>query len=304
MKETQVKMLMFAFDFIYKTIDLPFRVRNYAIRKIKNISLFTQENNRSDSQTAFYEKTIKGIVSNENQQQRFRRIYNYREVLEHLDYRDGIRYLERIKNLRPETVRIINEFRTNDCFGKPRRFLYPKIGKFSPTSLRYICIATDLYSRFNMHAIVKITEIGAGYGGQISVLNTMDIHNKKKYLVFDLPDVQILIRKYLSNTNLASVSFLSIEQINSISSDLVISNFAFSELPQDLQMTYLEKVLLFSKNGYLLMNSGASNSTGRSTGKLTLEYLKTRIPHLEVYPENPLTGPDNYLIVWHESTNK
>jgi hypothetical protein len=46
------------------------------------------------------------------------------------------------------------------------------------------------------------------------------------------------------------------------------------------------------------MNTGMGNITGRSKGKMSLEYIKSKIPHVEIYNECPLTGPDNYLIVW------
>jgi hypothetical protein len=38
--------------------------------------------------------------------------------------------------------------------------------------------------------------------------------------------------------------------------DLVISNYAFSELPSELQTRYIEKIILKAKRGYLTINSG------------------------------------------------
>ena len=155
-----------------------------------------------------------------------------------------------------------------------------------------------------MSGIKKIVEIGAGYGGQISILNSLDLNHRNEYFVFDLPNVQILIQIYLSKMKLTKISFLNIKETKKKDFDLVISNYAFSELPIYLQEIYLEKVLMRSKNGYLIMNSGASNSTGRSKGKMNVEYIKKWIPHLEVLPEIPLTGPDNYLIIWRDRPNK
>ena len=81
--------------------------------------------------------------------------------------------------------------------------------------------------------------------------------------------------------------------------DVVISNYAFSELHRDLQLSYIERVIANSKSGYIIMNSGRSNITGRSEGKLRLDEIRNYIPNLQVKEEVPLTGPDNYIIYWN-----
>ena len=287
-------------DSFYKVIDFPLRLRNLTIRNIRHISVFSQDKIRSDSQVAFYERAISKFLSKKSKLRRFRRAYDYREILEHLDYEDGKKYLDLINKTKTYSVDEINQFKLNDIFGSPRKFHYPNLGYISPTTLRYIHVATDIHSRFKMSQIKRIVEIGAGYGGQISILNSMDVKKINEYFIFDLPNVQTLIRQYLSHVRLIKVNYLDLEVFRKREFDLVISNYAFSELPLELQKKYLEKVLMSSKNGYLLMNSGAHNTTGRSKGKLTIDYLKSVISQIEVYPENPLTGPDNYLIVWRE----
>jgi hypothetical protein len=119
-----------------------------------------------------------------------------------------------------------------------------------------------------------------------------------EYFVYDLPNVQYLIKQYLAVTHTENVDYGDLNVQNRDSYDLVISNYAFSELPRQLQLEYLEKVILKSRNGYMLMNSGIKNETGRSEGKLTLDELKELIPNLVVSDEIPLTSPDNYLITW------
>jgi hypothetical protein len=118
------------------------------------------------------------------------------------------------------------------------------------------------------------------------------------YSIFDLPNVQILIAKYLSAHEVDNVTFPDVHELDSLSSDLVISNYAFSELPRNLQEIYLNRILRYSKNGYLLMNSGRSNLTGRSIGKLSVQEITEAIPNVEILDEEPLTGPDNYLLIW------
>jgi hypothetical protein len=79
--------------------------------------------------------------------------------------------------------------------------------------------------------------------------------------------------------------------------DLVISNYAFSELPSTLQRVYIKKILSKAKRGYLTMNSGLADSA--FTGdKLSLQELRGLLPRFEIFDEVPLTAQNNYLIVW------
>ena len=289
---------MLALDVLYKTIDLPFRLINFCARRMKNSSLFSDNTVQSDSQAAFYENAVSKVISKKSQLKRFRRVYNYREILEHLDYKDGKEYVTEITTLKQYTLNEINGFKLNDTFGNPRKFNYQNLGFISPTTLRYIQVATDIHSKFEMSKVKNIVEIGSGYGGQIAILNILDHHKKNNYFVFDLPQVQILVEKYLNKISQNKVTCLNIQNFKDRDFDLVISNYAFSELPFILQEAYLNKVLVNSKNGYLIMNTGVDNITGRSRGKMSLEYIKSKIPNVEIYPERPLTGPDNYLIVW------
>ena len=78
--------------------------------------------------------------------------------------------------------------------------------------------------------------------------------------------------------------------------DLVVSNYAFSELPRAVQLEYMEKVLVRAKHVYMIMNSGGSNLTGRSEGKLSCAELMSAIPGLQIQDEIPNSGVDNYVL--------
>ena len=78
--------------------------------------------------------------------------------------------------------------------------------------------------------------------------------------------------------------------------DLVISNYAFSELPKDLQTVYIDKVLKKSKRGYLTMNSGWGGHF--SDGKLSAIELLNQLPNIKFLEEYPLTYKYNYIVVW------
>jgi putative sugar O-methyltransferase len=276
---------------------MPCRVWNFSKRVALNSSPFSRNAEKSDSEETFYEKAVESILSRDNEFIRFRRKYNYREILEHVDFDLGQKYFFRIKELDPNFKTAEFGLNRNDSIGSPRSYRYPHFDKISPTTLRYIATALEIEKEIDFKNIHKIVEIGAGYGGQAAILDRF-IPNLE-YFIFDLPRVQKLIGKYLSSLGMRNFSHMSLTDSTEANQfDLAISNYAFSELPRNLQIEYLEKVLLKSKNGYLIMNSGRGNSTGRSTGKLSLEEISDRIPGLLVKEEIPLTSPDNYVIYW------
>lgn len=283
-------------DVFFKLIDLPFRLRNSLRRRWKKLSLFSNSSYQSDSEVTFYESAVRGIIRRRKSFYRFRRIFDYREILEHVDYGLGLAYLRKIQSISPKMLEQYSGFKANDVFGKPRTYQFPMVGKTSPTTLRYVSVAAEIERLFPDQDIKQVVEIGAGYGGQALILKKTI--NFSSYSIFDLPNVQILIEKYLSAQEIENVTFPDVHNLDSLSSDLVISNYAFSELPRNLQEVYLNRVLKHSKNGYLLMNSGRSNLTGRSIGKLSIQEIREAIPNIEVLDEEPLTGPDNYLLIW------
>jgi putative sugar O-methyltransferase len=285
-------------QYLYRGIDLIFRVRNFARRRIKRRALFSQDGIHSDSQVTFYEQSVSAIISSNREFKRFRRIYDYREILEHVDYNLGKKYLDTILTRNPRSINDITNFKNNDLVGRPRTYYFKGVGQISPTTLRYIAVAMDLQEKFGRLNFPRIVEIGAGYGGQAAILQTLQTY--EQYFIYDLPDVQKLIRQYSSLIKTTNLEYPDINNSKPQYFDLVISNYAFSELPRDIQNQYLEKVILKSNNGYMLMNSGKENRTGRSDGKITLQELREMIPNLEEYPELPLTSPDNYLLVWRK----
>ena len=118
----------------------------------------------------------------------------------------------------------------------------------------------------------------------------------KQYDLFDLLLILTLASKYIeSNTLNAAYYITSLNQHRGdVEYDLVISNYAFSELPSKLQLRYIEKILSKSKRGYLTMNSGKENSEYKED-KLSLADLKKHLPSFEILEEKPLTTKDNCI---------
>ena len=255
---------------------------------------------KSDSENTSYVSALNQILRSERKLSRFRKTYKYKAILEHLSYKQGQAYFEILASRAAEISKISQIALKNDSFGKPRIFNYSNRLKSSPTTLRYLKVSSDLDLLFGNNLGV-IAEIGAGYGGQASII--FQTHRIENYFIFDLPPAQALINQYLSRIDVdAQTTMVDIKQ-NLHNFDLVISNYAFSELPRDLQLSYCEKVIRKSKQGYLTMNSGLTNHSGRSNGKMSLVEIGEYLPNYEIFKEEPLTGPDNYILVWgHRET--
>ncbi len=279
--------------------DLFFRLRNKIRRLVLSKTTFNETQGKSDSQVTFYEQQLSRLLKSKKRLSDFRRKYDYREILEHVTYTQGKSYLEQIQEYSPQNyIELIEENKANDLFGNPYEYQYPGVGRVSPTTLRYISTAIDIFEIIRLNKESVVAEIGVGYGGQAAILERM--YGIRNYSAFDLPSVIQLSNVYLNSVN-SKLKFTSsgLSSDKNTTWDVVISNYAFSELHRDLQLNYIEHVIAKSKSGYMIMNSGRSNITGRSEGKLSLNEIRNYIPNLQVKEEVPLTGPDNYIIYWN-----
>ena len=146
-----------------------------------------------------------------------------------------------------------------------------------------------------MDKIQSIAEIGIGYAGECRILISY-VQNIKEYFLFDIPETLELAKKYLGKFgNGDKFQFVDGTKVNVEKEyDLVISNYAFSELVRDVQEVYMEKVILKSKAGYITWNPGAS----QELGGYSVEELLKIIPGSSVVEERPLSGVGNCIIVW------
>jgi putative sugar O-methyltransferase len=254
--------------------------------------------NRSESDNGDYVAFVERATRNSKVFSRFRLHSSYRLILEHVSKGDGEKYLQIIQTQTPEFAQQITKFKINDLVGSPVTHSYPVIGSINPTTLRYIKVASDLKKLFLGNIGSKIIEIGVGYGGQCLVID--QAFSVKEYHLYDLQPVLNLVSKYLESYTLnSSYKVFTINQnAGTENYDLVISNYAFSELPASLQRKYIEKILSKSERGYLTMNSGLESSSFSLEGKLSLNDLRTLLPPFEVLEESPITAPNNYIIVW------
>lgn len=231
----------------------------------------------------------------------FKRNVIYNQILEHVRFEEGIAYLNWIKKEVPEILDHIEKFRENDSLGEPVTYEYENYGKFSPTTLRYMKVAAELKKEFgDLLCSMHIVEIGGGYGGQCKILS--DLCGFASYTLIDLPQCNALSRKYLNTLGVQNIHFLDNTDINQCGQyDLVISNYAFSEIDKMEQSNYLSEVIRDTPNGYMTLNfiSDQFNLTSYTLNEL-ISSLSSYGRKGKVVSECPKTHPNNFLLVWKE----
>lgn len=221
----------------------------------------------------------------------------YKKILEHVSYDLGGQYLQITLEKYPWLVSYFDQFRENDLVGHPQTFSYSGYGHFSPTTLRYIKTAGDLVERFGDLKNKHIVEIGGGYGGLCKILSTLGFAS---YTLIDLPECNELSRRYLNSLGVENVFFIdSTSDYRGQNYDLVISNYAFSEMDTHEQDRYIEKIIKNVPNGYMVVNFishyfGIESLTIEELISILRDHKKSGV----VEKEKPLTHPNNLLVTW------
>ena len=222
---------------------------------------------------------------------------DYTEVLEHVTCSQGQEYLRIALQQTPALEAHLSRFRKNDTVGSPGTCDYGGHGTFSPTTLRYIKVLSDLITMFGPLDGLNIIEIGGGYGGQCFI--TASMFRLASYTIVDLAPCLRLQGTYLTQLDVQNVHFVQGDQLPAAESyDLAISNYAFSECTRKIQETYLTHVLARAARGYLTCN-WFSPRHFRSFGPSD---LLEAIPMSRLLPEEPLTAPENRIWIWGDAT--
>lgn len=251
---------------------------------------------KSIAQTTNYPAFCQLDADNEAIFANFKRNPTYQQILEHVNFHTGKEYLEVIIKDYPFLIPYFEQFRQNDAIGNPITYSYGDYGVFSPTTLRYIKSIGDLQKKFGDLSQMHIVEIGGGYGGELcTVLSNLGFGS---YTLIDLPECIALAKKYIELQGISNVLFIESTNIKSARAyDLVICNYAFSEIDKIEQFSYLENISLPSNNGYMILNFISQYCNVKS---LTLEELVSILSNTGKYGivenENPSTAPDNVLI--------
>jgi putative sugar O-methyltransferase len=276
-------------------------IKNF-IFDLSNKKLFNVENKREKiNQTSFtdsdklaqYPWLCELASTDDRIFKKFRRSHILVEVLDHVSLKLGKEYVTEILKYGPFTNEYIKVLNKIDNIGNPRRYYFKPFGTFSPTLLRYLKVYLDLEFYFGSLQKFKIVEIGVGFGGQASLIGLQD--KPKNYWCFDIPPVLMLAEKVVDKLKVpGTYEFFDGRKPVEKISDLVISNYAFSELTRDVQEIYLQNIILKSPRGYITWN----NISEHEFAGYSLAELVRLLPGSQIIPERPYTGSGNAIIIW------
>ena len=227
----------------------PQSYRRLGTRELKASSISDTENYRKACQAAAEDPQV---FAN------FRRLGVIREVIETVGKREANEIMKSLGDSEHRFSHALTESIRCDTIGNPYRSRIGTLGRVPPTTVRYATVYSTLQLLCGSFRELSVGEIGVGYGGLERLFLTTD--PPRQISVFDLPEVTALTDQFLqaNGLNTDSVTFQSVPT-DCQDLDLVISNFAFSELRRDLQDNYLQKVLLRSRAGFVIINSIASD---------------------------------------------
>jgi hypothetical protein len=244
----------------------------------------------SISDNYFFPSFCKKVVSS-TEFWNFRQNPALHEILEHVTYQEGANYIENIIKLGFD-YEFIRKCVRQDNVGNPKVFNYENLGLTCPSNLRYANVLGDLIVKFGNLDHFSIIEIGGGYGGLARLIRKF--FPSIEYTIIDLPEVLLLAERYLRESgNQHGYNFISAFDFSSISCDLLISNYAFSELKREYQIKYLNSIISKSRMGYMIYTT----KSPPELNSLSISKVLSKIPNSVATPESPSTGA-NSLIYW------
>ena len=214
-----------------------------------------------------YTNYIKSFINTDINSWHFKSNELYTGILEHVTYQQGMEYLDTIKDkfksfYDEHKYDLVQLCKKNDLYGSTIKFDYSDFIECSPSNLRYILhslIILTYMKECNLET-VDIIEIGGGYGGlclflyEISKLFNVKINS---YSMFDLPEVKLLQKKYLETLNITNVNYESTDNIQNLRpNSFLISNYALTEINENLRRDYIENVLKpYTSHGFICWNT-------------------------------------------------
>lgn len=202
----------------------------------------------------------------------------------------GPSYMEVIR--KSPLYTLMGEFARNDDVGGPRRILYDGKWTLAATTLRYIHVMVELLRLNGDMRDWSVCEIGVGYGGQFRIADAAcDLFS---YTLVDTPPALALTRRFLGHFHVRSaMSFQDPDSVTPAEYDLVVSNFAFSEMTREMQKVYLDTVIFRAKHGYMMYNSMVPRSMS-----LGADEVLQLIPRARIIPDVLHMPAPNQVIAW------
>lgn len=248
-----------------------------------------------------YINTIKKQLNLQPEQWYFKNDHNYTGILEHVSEEQGNQFLNIIqikyKNFYDSNLEFLKQLcDLNDKNGKTQKYQFKNFMTCSPSNLRYILhslLILDDVKKYKLNDI-DIIEIGGGYGGLcLFILNIAPLFDLRinSYSIFDLLEASQLQKIYLDALNIKNVNFYQLDNFNNLKDNsFLISNYAFSEISNELQVQYIKKIINpYTKFGFLTWNFiPFYDFVENSIIEKELEYPQTIPTHIQI--------PFNYYV--------
>jgi hypothetical protein len=238
---------------------------------------WTARINQSD-----YINTLQDIIENSGSFSTFKSNAGYYSVVGCDAMKDEAGYIlsDIIKIKHKQLLGDLKKFRENDRIGSPPIYK-TLLGNFSPNTLRYMLVLGELEEHFGSLNEKNIIEIGSAYGGQCFIISRR--HEFKSYTLVDIPKSVEISKKYLFLLKATkNVIFEGTNQITSKESDLVISNFALTELDDIGWNFYFNNIISKTKNFYIITNIWDSIRYKSLFKKLSTLFQVTSYPEPEL----------------------
>ena len=219
----------------------------------------------------------KRALNDNNVFNNFKNYPGFTKILEHTSEDVGREYIELIFNDYKQYALSLDwvKLKENDMIGNPNIVNFSEMKNYielddyhySPSTLYYIYRGLDIIDKLlTNNENNSILEIGGGYGGQCKLLldmcNMLNV-NIEKYCIIDLMYVSKLQKKYLGNFKYNNVDFFEFENINDYDPfkeyNRLISIFALSEFEIDVQNNYIDNIIKYFKNYYIVCNVHIDN---------------------------------------------
>ena len=200
-------------------------------------------------------------------------------------YEEGLVVIEKETSL-------LESIRKIDAIGGPELCDFGRHGQFSLPALRHLYMAQQLRENLPTLSPKHIVLIGAGDGGLCQILQ--DIYHPQRMTLIDLPEPLALARKVLKEQKVTTAHFLTPDQVPAqVNSDLVVSDFYFSQYAKALQERLITRIFSHARAGFF-----SAHLFPKYFGKtpLTPQELKKRLE-----TKVPLTmneGNEHYYFIW------
>lgn len=250
---------------------------------------------KSISQNGEYPEFCLKAAQDEIVFQTFRSNEIYRRTVETLgSFEYGTFFLNEINARYPHLLKFMKQICLEDAIGGPLSFYFQQIGAISPTVLRYIKIVGDLQGHFGDLSNFNIAEIGGGFGGQCKMIH--DVCGFATYTIIDIPQCAPLITKYLSCFGIKNTKTIDNDRLTEPTHyDLIISNYAISEIDRTEQLHYFEMILDQAERGYIIYNHFPQVNPFSIDEFFTL--LQKHHKNVTIVYEDPRIIGD--IIIWH-----